>query len=303
MIVTTRFPDLPPGPETAANAGFRARFRARWGRVDSVFLTRASHVETGPLPSSWSLKAVLDGSAELWLDRRHLRLEPGRYLLVHPGRRYSARIGAASTCFSLHFSPALVRQVATSHGLGWDDALDAASDGREGGAEPLWREQIHRDDDAAVAALLGRIRARVAGPAPGEHEEDFVELVSLLLARECRAGFRALARLSAVRSTTRDELVRRIGWATDFIEGHYRDPVDLARMASAAHLSKFHFLRAFVELHGMTPADYLRQRRLEAARRALAGGETDTAALLAASGFGSRWSLQRALRGDAAAPG
>ncbi len=73
-------------------------------------------------------------------------------------------------------------------------------------------------------------------------------------------------------------------------------------MAAAAHLSKFHFLRAFRELHGRTPADQLRARRAEAARRALAAGVRGLSGLLACSGFGSRWSLQRALRDHGGTP-
>jgi AraC family transcriptional regulator len=293
VIVTTRFPDLPPGPETAANAEFRARFRAGWGRVESVFLARSARVEAGPLPSAWSIKLALEGTAELQLGRRRLRLEHGRFLLVNPGHAYRVRIDQPALCFSLHFGPALVREVAASQGLGWDAALDGADPTRP---EPLWREQLQRDDDAALRPWLARIRARVTGAAAGAHEEDFVELLACLLARECRERQRSLARLSAQRAVTRDELLRRLGWASDFIESHYREPIGLAQMAAAAHLSKFHFLRAFRELHGRTPADHLRARRAEAVRRARAAGVRDVDALLAASGFGSRWSLQRALR-------
>jgi AraC family transcriptional regulator len=292
VIVTTRFPDLPPGPETAANAEFRARFRAGWGRVDSVFLARTSRAEIEPLPSAWSIKLALEGAAELRLGRRRVRLEPGRFLLVNPGQTYGVRIEQPTQCFSLHFSPGLAREVAASQGVGWDAALDGARDA----PEPLWREQLQADDDGLLRPWLARIRARVGGAAAGQHEEDFVELLARLLARECRERQRALSRLSAERAVTRDELLRRIGWATDCIESRYREPIGLTQMAAAAHLSKFHFLRAFRELHGRTPADHLRARRAEAARRALAAGVRDMPGLLAASGFGSRWSLQRALR-------
>jgi len=90
--------------------------------------------------------------------------------------------------------------------------------------------------------------------------------------------------------------LRRIGWAVDFIESHYARPIGLADVAGAAHLSRFHCLRAFKELQGCTPSDCLRDRRVQAARRLMADGVNDPDAVLAGSGFGSRWSLQRALR-------
>lgn len=292
MIVSTRFPDLPPEPETAANAAFRQRFRAAWGRVDSVFLARTERAEIAPLPSALSIKLVLEGAADLRLGRRSLRLEPGRFLPVNPGQTYSARIDQPSLCFSLHFSPELAREVAVSQGVDWHGALEPPA--RK--TQPLWREQLQPVDDM-LNPLLARIRSRVERGGLGDHDEDFVELLAVLFARECRERFRALGRLGAQRAVTRDELLRRIGWAVDFIESRYRDPIRLADMAAAAHLSRFHFLRAFRQLQGCTPSDYLRARRVEAARRALASGTRDSQAVLAASGFGSRWSLQRALRG------
>jgi AraC-like DNA-binding protein len=294
MIVTTRFPDLPPGPETADNAGFRERFRAGWGRVDSVFLARAERLELGPLPSALSIKLVLEGAAELRLGRRRLRLEPGRFLLVNPGQDYSLRIDRPTLAFSVHFSPAMASQVAENQGQDWEGALDASS--MASGAMPLWREQVRVQDDA-LAARLAALRSMVHRGASHEAlDEASTELLAGLLARDCRERWQATSRLSARRATTRDELARRVGWAVDHIESHYAHPIGLADMAAAAHLSRFHFLRAFRELHGCTPSDYLRARRVQAARRLLADPAHDMDTVLAASGFGSRWSLRRALR-------
>ena len=48
MIVTTRFPDLAPRPETAANAAFRRRFAARWARENVVFLASTRRFDSQP---------------------------------------------------------------------------------------------------------------------------------------------------------------------------------------------------------------------------------------------------------------
>lgn len=295
VIVTTRFPDLPPGPETPHNAAFRRRFRAGWGQVDSVFLARTERIEMGPLPSTLSIKLVCDGAVALQLGRRRLRLEPGRVLLCSPGLDYSFRIDQPTTSFSLHFSPALACEVAASQGLSWRAALDEPRPGAR--ATSWWRDRL-QPLDAALGARLARMRERVLRGAPcsAAFDEDFIVLLGDLLARECRQRSLASLRLSAQRVATRDELLRRIGWAVDFIESHYARPIGLADVASAAHLSRFHCLRAFKELQGCTPSDYLRGRRLQAARRLMAEGSVDLDAVLAGSGFGSRWTLQRALR-------
>ena len=69
-------------------------------------------------------------------------------------------------------------------------------------------------------------------------------------------------------------------------------------------MSTFHFVRYFAALHGVTPHAYLVRRRTAAARQLLDDGMTDLAQIAERTGFGSRSSLYRALRGstDSARP-
>jgi AraC-like DNA-binding protein len=53
--------------------------------------------------------------------------------------------------------------------------------------------------------------------------------------------------------------------AKDVIDARYRDPLDVAVLARAAHLSPAHFSREFRRAFGETPHQYLLTRRLERA--------------------------------------
>jgi AraC-like DNA-binding protein len=53
--------------------------------------------------------------------------------------------------------------------------------------------------------------------------------------------------------------------AKDLIDARYRDPLDVAALAHAAHLSQAHFSREFRRAFGETPHQYLLTRRLERA--------------------------------------
>jgi AraC-like DNA-binding protein len=54
--------------------------------------------------------------------------------------------------------------------------------------------------------------------------------------------------------------------ARDFADQGYATEIDLAALASAAGLSKYHFLRMFAATYGATPRAYLSQRRIERAQ-------------------------------------
>jgi AraC-like DNA-binding protein len=53
--------------------------------------------------------------------------------------------------------------------------------------------------------------------------------------------------------------------AKDLVDARYREPLDVARLARAAHLSPAHFSREFRRAFGETPHQYLLTRRLERA--------------------------------------
>jgi AraC-like DNA-binding protein len=65
---------------------------------------------------------------------------------------------------------------------------------------------------------------------------------------------------------TSEQLLVHLRRARDFADRHYSEPLDLTVLASAAGVSKFHFLRCFTETYGKTPAVYLAERRIERAQ-------------------------------------
>ena len=65
--------------------------------------------------------------------------------------------------------------------------------------------------------------------------------------------------------------IKTINNAIGYMEDHLTDDIALADIAKSVDLSAFHFQRAFTLLTGMTPAEYLRKRRLSQAGAELAG--------------------------------
>jgi AraC-like DNA-binding protein len=62
------------------------------------------------------------------------------------------------------------------------------------------------------------------------------------------------------------ELLPHLRRARDHADREYAQPLDLATMAAAAGISKFHFLRCFAATYGKTPAAYIAERRIERAQ-------------------------------------
>lgn len=67
--------------------------------------------------------------------------------------------------------------------------------------------------------------------------------------------------------------IKTINRAIAYMEEHLTDDIALADIARSVDLSPFHFQRAFTLLTGMSPAEYLRKRRLSQAGAELAGSD------------------------------
>lgn len=63
-----------------------------------------------------------------------------------------------------------------------------------------------------------------------------------------------------------EDLLPHLRKAKDLADRRYAEPLDLDKLAAAAGVSKYHFLRSFTETYGKTPALYLAERRIERAQ-------------------------------------
>lgn len=69
-------------------------------------------------------------------------------------------------------------------------------------------------------------------------------------------------------------LYRRLVNAKLYIDDHFSSSIDLDNISEQAHFSKFHFIRLFKSIYGLTPKNYLIKVRMENAKKLLANGHS-----------------------------
>ncbi len=69
-------------------------------------------------------------------------------------------------------------------------------------------------------------------------------------------------------------LYQRIVRAKLFIDNNYSDHIDLNNIANQAYFSKYHFIRLFKLVYGLTPNNYLVKVRMDNAKKLLDKGHT-----------------------------
>jgi AraC-like DNA-binding protein len=284
MQVVRRLDLLQPGGDT--------------GRTH-ILTCRCKPSTPGPVDARLCIKWLERGAEAHQLNQRSLTLDEDSYLILNAQTRHTSiyRGDTEVHAWAVFFADELVRQTMADElaDRGPCDAPDPRS----------FRFHDHlRPHGDTVSLLLRRIATRLATHAEADLwlEEQVVALLGAALRSEHLLQHSALA-IASVKPATRQELLRRVCLAADYVCSNYEQPLTLDDIAASASLSRFHLVRLFRQVHGMTPHAYLQGKRLAVAQRLLLQTRLDLNEIAERAGFGSRWSLFRQLRKRSGAGG
>ncbi|MEO8080940.1 MAG: AraC family transcriptional regulator [Caldimonas sp.] len=235
-------------------------------------------------------RTVLRGAACLSWRNRRVRLDEDTWLVLPGGEP------CAIEAWPLGGADVLAVAIPRSER---DAALALAADlfaaaGDVGEASIRFADNLRPRQGPVGRCLVEIAQGRVRAWSEADEREHRLALMRDACIEEI-ALRRKAAGIACVKPTTREQLLRRILVAADFIASRHDEPISLDDMARAASLSRYHFVRLFSSVHGETPHAFLRRKRVAVARRHLAtGGDCGEAASRA--GFGSRSALFRNLR-------
>ena len=255
---TRRPPHLFPVGASLGTDSVVLQARSRTHRVDNY---------AGPL----SVKTVLSGEVSWLVGARSLTVDPGSFLILAEGERYSMNIDAVhpvETCCAF-FAPGFVERVAQDLTSSLASGLD---DPQRPGVSLPYLSALHGDRERVITRFVQGLAVRCSKAlAPSGFQEDFLVLAHQLL---CLYGQirTASARVAASRESTRKELFKRLLAGREYLHAHSTGPVSLTEAARASCLSPFHFHRGFTQAFQVTPHAYLTELRLDRARRLIEAG-------------------------------
>jgi AraC family transcriptional regulator len=257
---------------------------------------RARHADFGPYPHTLSIRAVWGGTQYCHVNGRTVAVDDDSFLILNHGRIYSTSIRARHPVESLTicFEPALIESPPNGAATSIEQALDRGCSTAEPSTDFIENLQPH---EATVSPVLRFIRAHLSrGHIDAAwYEEQLVFLLERMRSRQCKLQ-EQIDQLALIRPATRREVYRRVGLATDFLHTHYAQDVDLKTLAGMACLSKYHFLRLFTLIHGVTPRTYLQRKRVDVAVRLLKATQLSVSEVAASVGFAYESTLVRQMR-------
>ncbi|MEG9430846.1 AraC family transcriptional regulator [Terriglobus sp. ADX1] len=219
-----------------------------------------------------------DVEMEWWCEGRNAVEQPhaGSLILLPEGTRDRLRWEGTSERLIVSVTPAVMQRAAEEAGLS---------------KAPHIVMQWHLHDEGLRALLAEMGREAEAGWPAGSLYGDLLgmSLAQTLLRRHANAS----VTLKDVRGGIPLSRLRRV---LEWIEFHLHTDVRLEQLAAEAQLSPFHFARLFRETTGVTPHQYVLERRIERAKTLLKLGKLTIAEVAQNAGFSSSTNFVRAFR-------
>src|SRR5262245_24840583 len=136
-------------------------------------------------------------------------------------------------------------------------------------------------EDAALWESALKLKRAIEHP--GSSNQNYFDALGVILMHELARAQRAPAPAAPLIKGGLALHHQRI--VSTYIDEHLADQIPLAALAELAHLSPFHFCRAFKQSFGMPPHRYHTSRRIERAKAMLAERGTSVTEIGSALGF------------------
>lgn len=243
----------PSGRLIWAADGWAVReFTCRLGPDDRPFEERHDHV---------TIAAVIDGTFQYRTAAGSALLCPGAFLLGNAGASFECGHDHAvgDRCIAVSLEPALFEEIAATvagaAGYRFRSAMLPAADDRMLPSLDLLRGREMLATEGWILRFLETVVGTASGSAP-----------------------------VSARPSAQDQ--RRITAAVRHMEEHAAEPLSLDRLAAIAGMSKYHFLRMFRSILGVTPYQFLLSLRMRRVAAKLDSSEMPISTIAFDEGFG-----------------
>jgi AraC family transcriptional regulator len=208
-------------------------------------------------------------------------------------RKYAHRYGSASfryldrPSFTLGFQPASINFEVEGDAADYISIFQAPKLYENLGLRDFDPDRLNDDALSATSdpTTLQVALSLAAAVEQGEYADPLL-MEHLSMALACSVvGLLGTRPQGGARPIPSERLKRVIEYVEDFL---YRADLDVDELAGVAHMSHFHFSRAFKKAVGKPPHRFILDRRIERARIYLADGKEALSEIAYATGFSSQ---------------
>jgi AraC family transcriptional regulator len=229
-------------------------------------LSRQSHCDNHV--GCLSFKTVLSGEEWYGVNHRQLAVRPGQFLILNNDQSYSCYIDTCepvrtlSVFFKKDFASAIFHDTLNKE----ESLLNNPFYNKE--CTPEFFQTLYDVDPELQSQLIHLISSLETFGYQSQADEQLIFLLRQLITFHHSELIRS-NKVSAIKSTTRKELYKRLCVAKDVLHSSYMDELDLNKVGQAACMSVPQLVRQFKSVFHTTPHQYLISIRLKHAAELL----------------------------------
>lgn len=215
----------------------------------------------GPL----SIFMNLRGQSIIGVKKQQVLINQNAYVLTNNRAHYDLIIqnNFPTEVFNIHFGTQFLKEASYWFSQTQQNLLDNPFESNtllpSFPLKATWRNATFNH----LASQLQQLYQQKASP-PELKEIALLALFEHILLNE-QEQIRLTQSIKSTKKSTKEELVKRLYLAVDYIYAFYNQPIKLDELAQISCLSKYHFLRSFKQVFGLAPYQFIQQIRFKQA--------------------------------------
>lgn len=293
-MILTQFPDLSWLKNQAEKSfsdrkGWAGRSLPNSGWPNVILNVQTQNICRDNIRGPLSIFTNITGESYVEAENRRLKIKEGFFYVTNHDQYYTLEVDKRSAeTFNIHFGEYFSDQVWSALCHTPERLLEEDSF-----VTPYERMNFHNRLHLKTSAFNQIVyHLQQSANTPMAKEEKLVELMTLLLNDDCQLQ-KSLRQLPAIKRATRQEIFKRLLYATDLIYAHYDEDLSLDDLAAVSCLSKFHFLRLFKVAFNKTPYQFTNDIRTAKAKELLKKSSENVVSIAKSVGFKDASSFSR----------
>ena len=228
--------------------------------------------------SRFHISLPISGEEPYLVDGKNYTAQEGEYFIFNPHQTARAfgvfKKNVAGYCIFL--SEKTISETADAIGQSIEKSLNSPFD-------YVWQQQefmvkSYRLQENSLGQYLSRLRQKLISASDEEFidwDRFYYNLATEFLQTHRQIG-QHLEAIPAVRTLTKQEIYKRLSSARSYILENYKESFSLDDLGNVAFMSKYHTLRLYRQIYGLTPYQQVLQLRIKHAKELLLKGYSPT---------------------------
>ncbi|MBL0047832.1 MAG: helix-turn-helix transcriptional regulator [Bacteroidetes bacterium] len=245
---------------------------------------------------SFSIKYVSNGIEKYNVNGNIYNIKSGEYLLANHFSEGIVEIDKAVKGICIDVAPDLLSETVASFMRPDTPVADILLDTFFN--TPDFLENKYSVKNTNVGKFLQNLDAATSSNMQESisfNREFYYKLAECVIADQLPI-YQQLQMVSGVKASTRKELFRRISTGKDFIDNYFKLPIETSAIAKECGMSEYHFYRVFKAVFGISPHQYIIQKKLFYAKKRVQHSEQSLTEIAVEAGFSDVFALSKSFK-------